>query len=147
MIHRITASGVALTGDKMQPNAANMCAGSPGKARLRTLASLDGRTLAARKVRGILRTLQAELRRKPTTVERAAMERVAVMAALAESARIRCLAGDTAVSLDDVIRADGCLRRSLRDLRVIQHRPLRRKAEPPVGAGLAAMLQARKATR
>ncbi len=50
-----------------------------------------------------------------TPAQALAVERASMLLALAEDSRARRLAGDTAVTLDDIIRLDGAIRRALRD--------------------------------
>ncbi len=98
----------------------------PGRRRrtsLITLDSLDGRSHAARQVNTILRSLQRQLRRRPTAIETSAMQRVATLQAIAEDARVRVLRGDKRISIDAVVRADGAARRAMKDLRALMRAP------------------------
>ncbi len=61
----------------------------------------------ARRVRTLKRAFQRELGRHPTVVERAAMNRAAVLSARAEAAAI-----DTSISLEDVVRIDNTASRA-----------------------------------
>jgi hypothetical protein len=111
----------------------------PGRRRktaLVTLDSLDGRSHAARQVRAICRSYRRQLGRKPTAIESAAIERAAVLAAIAEDARTRLLRGDKRVSYDDVVRADNAARRAWKDLRALMRAP---KAEFGVSDDIAAL--------
>jgi hypothetical protein len=95
----------------------------PGRRRKTALVthdSIDGRSHAARRVRALIRAMQRELGHKPTALETSAIQRAAVLQAIAEDARTRLLRGDKNVTYDDVIRADGCARRALRDLRAVR---------------------------
>jgi hypothetical protein len=134
---------VGLGGGGGAADAVQMTVTSAPKARLLTLRHLDGRTAAVRKVRGILRTLQAELGHKPSNVQRAAMERAAAMMAIAEDARARILAGDPSVSMTDVTRADNCARRAMRDLVAVGRK--RRKPKPDLA--FERLLAERRASR
>jgi hypothetical protein len=91
------------------------------KMRFITAEQLDGRTRSTRRMRELQRALQRELGHKPNELERTAIERVCVLAAIAEDARTRLLSGKPdAPSLDAVTRADNCARRALRDLRAMK---------------------------
>jgi hypothetical protein len=54
------------------------------------------------------------------------VEAAAMLAAIAEDAQARRLAGDPGVTINDVVRADGAARRAVRDLALPDER-----AEPP----------------
>ncbi len=84
-----------------------------------TIDSVDRRTRAARQVAAICRAWQRQLNRKPTHIESAAIERAAVLSVLAADARNRILRGDSGVSYDAMVRADGAARRAQRDLQAI----------------------------
>src|SRR5262249_41790703 len=96
--------------------------GRPGKMRLATIESLDGRTLAARDVHRMLRAWQRELGRKPTAIETAAMQRAAMWEVIASDLRVRLLRGDPDVTGNESTRADNCARRAAFDLAVIMRR-------------------------
>jgi hypothetical protein len=104
----------------MQTTAAEISAGSPplvrGKARLRTIESLDGRTVAARRAKELAAGFEAELGGTITATQRFAIERAAALVALSEDAKARRLAGDPTISLDAVVRIDGAAARSVRAL-------------------------------
>jgi hypothetical protein len=87
------------------------------KARLRTLESLDGRTIGARRAKELAKGFAAELAAGGlTATQRLAIERAAQLVAVAEDARVRRLAGDPSVTLDDVVRTDGAASRAVRAL-------------------------------
>jgi hypothetical protein len=86
------------------------------KQRLCTIESLDGRTIAARRARELARGFAAELGGSVTASQRLAIERAAALVALAEDARARRLAGDTAVSLEDIVRTDNAAARAVKAL-------------------------------
>lgn len=56
-------------------------------------------------------------KRQLTALEHSALRRVAYLEALAEQARVRCLAGE--VSLEDVVRMSGEARRARSDLAAV----------------------------
>jgi hypothetical protein len=76
------------------------------KAQLCTLSALDGRTVAARRARELAKGFEAELGGTVTVSRRFAIERAAALVALAEDAKARRLAGDAAITLEDVVRVD-----------------------------------------
>ncbi len=88
-------------------------------------------------VASIARALQKQLRRKPNALEKAAMARCASLMAVAEDARSRILRGDSAVSYDMAVRADGAARRALRDFWVIVRQP----RKPVRGDGLPTLAE------
>jgi hypothetical protein len=83
---------------------------------LRSLESLDGRTVGARRARELARGFQAELGGTVSATQRFAIERAAALVALAEDARARRLAGDLGVSLEDVVRTDNAAARAVKAL-------------------------------
>jgi hypothetical protein len=107
---------------KMLANNTELLAESPpsrqGKVRLCTIASLDGRTIAARRARELVAAFEAELGGVLTAGQRLAVERAAQLVALAEDARSRRLGGDMAVSLEDLVRVDNAASRAVRQLRI-----------------------------
>jgi hypothetical protein len=94
------------------------------KLRLRTLGHLDGRTTAARRAGALVATFEAELGGELTGAQRLAVHNAAALTAIAEDAQARRLAGDTSITLDDLVRATSAARRAVRDL------GLDRKREP-----------------
>jgi hypothetical protein len=86
------------------------------KPHLRTLESLDGRTVGVRRAHELAAGFEAELGGNVTASQRAAIERAATLIAVAEDARARRLAGDQAVTLDDVVRVDGAAARAVKAL-------------------------------
>jgi hypothetical protein len=115
----------------MHATAAEVLPGRRRKTPLVTLDSIDGRTHAARKVHALMRSYQRELGRKPNLIEAEAIQRAAVLQAIAEDARVRFLRGDKRVTYDAVVRADNCARRALRDLRAIGNGKREPEEEPP----------------
>jgi hypothetical protein len=101
-------------------NSAEIPSASPptarGKQRLCTIESLDGRTIAARRARELAQGFQAELGVALTATQRLAVERAAVLVALAEDTKARRLAGDIGISLDDVVRVDNAAARAVKAL-------------------------------
>ena len=94
------------------------------KTRLQTLGHLDGRTIASKRAATLAKTFAAELGGQLSDVQRVAVQNAAVMTAISEDAQTRRLAGDPAISLDDIVRAVSAARRAVRDL------GLDRKREP-----------------
>jgi hypothetical protein len=94
------------------------------KTRLQTLSHLDGRTIASKRAATLAETFAAELGGHLSDVQRIAVQNAAVMVAISEDAQTRRLAGDPAISLDDIVRAVSAARRAVRDL------GLDRKREP-----------------
>ena len=103
------------------------------KTRLQTLGHLDGRTIASKRAATLAKTFAAELGGQLSDVQRVAVQNAAVMTAISEDAQTRRLAGDPAISLDDIVRAVSAARRAVRDL------GLDRKREP-AGPSLAEYL-------
>ncbi len=102
----------------------------PGKLRLVGLGDLDGRTSAAKRARTLVIAFADELGGNLTASQGAAVESAAPLIALAEDVRARRLAGDQAISLEDVVRIDNAAARALRVLGIkpgagAQHIPLR----------------------
>lgn len=124
----------------MHGTAAEISPGYRRKGRLITFDSVDGRTLAARKVRRLLKLYQRELGRRPRPVEIELMQRCAVLQVLAEDARTRVLRGDRNVSYLEVVRADGAARRALQALQAL---PRRVRAQPDDGVPSIGELMAR----
>ena len=92
------------------------------KRRLRTVAALDGRTTAAKRVATLLRVWEAQLGDKLADGQRIAMERAASLVARAEDARARRLAGDTSISLWDTVRLDNSAARAVQQLGLPEER-------------------------
>jgi len=86
------------------------------KPHLRTLGSLDGRTVGARRARELALAFDAELGGNVTGALRAAIERAATLTALAEDAQARRLAGDLSVTLEDLVRIDNAAMRAVKQL-------------------------------
>jgi hypothetical protein len=89
---------------------------TPVRSRLRTISDLDGRTRAARRARDLAAAFAADLGGTLTAAQRLAVDRAAALCALAEDARARRLAGDTTISLEDVVRVDNAAQRAVRML-------------------------------
>jgi nucleotide-binding universal stress UspA family protein len=126
----------------MQPTTAEMQIGSgpitrpmAGKLRLVTVADLDGRTRASRRARELATTFAEEIGGSLSSAQRLAVERAAALSALAEDARVRHLAGDTSVSLEDIVRIDNASARAVKALGLGA-----RKREQKPGAALAEYL-------
>lgn len=111
-----------------------------GKTRLKTIAALDGRTVAARRAAALAATFAAELGGELSDVQRMAVQNAAALTAIAEDAQTRRLAGERNVSLDDVVRAASAARRAVRDLGLDAKRAA--PATGPTFAEIAAQAQA-----
>jgi hypothetical protein len=105
------------------------------KLRLRTIAELDGRTTAARRAGALVATFEAALGGQLTGAQRLAMHNAAALTAIAEDAQAKRLAGDTTITLDDLVRATSAARRAVRDL------GLDRKREPTAAPSLSEYLR------
>jgi hypothetical protein len=104
--------------------------------RLLTAGHLDRRTRGVKRAR----TIAAELERGwdgITPVQRQAIERASMLSALAEDLLARRLTGQP-VSLDELLRAEGCAKRAIRA--VLAERP-----EPPAPARFSPMKAVREA--
>jgi hypothetical protein len=107
-VTKVLASAEQMTADKP--------ADVRGKRRLCTIERLDGRTVAARRARELAKGFEAELGGTITTSQRFAIERAAALVALAEDAKARRLAGDAAITLEDVVRVDNSAARAVKAL-------------------------------
>jgi hypothetical protein len=96
-----------------------------GKVRLMTLDHLDRRTAAAERAIALAEAFAAELG-DLTPMQRIRVETAAALSAIAEDAQTRRLAGDSSITLDDLVRAVSAARRAVRDLGIDD-----RKHEPP----------------
>jgi hypothetical protein len=94
-----------------------------GKARLKTLAALDGRTTAAKRAAALAATFTSELGGKLTPAQTVRVEAAAALSAIAQDCQTRRLAGDTSVTLDDLVRATSAARRAVRDLNLPEASP------------------------
>jgi hypothetical protein len=103
-----------------------------GKVRLKTLRALDGRTVAARRAAALAEMFAVELGGQLTEAQLVAVQNAAALQAIAEDCQMRRLAGDTDVSLDDLVRAVSAARRAARDLGIINHKA----REPAAGLTL-----------
>jgi hypothetical protein len=106
-----------------------------GKTRLKTLAALDGRTVAARRAAALAETFAAEFGAGLTPAQRIRVETAAALTAIAEDAQTRRLAGDPMITLDDLVRAVSAARRAVRDLGLDRRRV---PASPTLSEYLAA---------
>jgi hypothetical protein len=86
------------------------------KPHLRTLESLDGRTVGARRAHELAAGFEAEVGGNVTASQRAAIERAACLLAVAEDVRARRLAGESSVSLEDLVRIDNAAMRAVKAL-------------------------------
>jgi len=86
------------------------------KARILTLGHLDRRTRASRRAAVLAQAFAAEIGGQITDSLRIRIETAAALSVIAEDAQTRRLAGDSSVSLDDLVRAVSAARRALRDI-------------------------------
>ena len=88
----------------------------PSKTRLLTLGHLDRRTRASRRAAALAEAFAAEIGGQITYSLRIRIETAAALSVIAEDAQTRRLAGDSSISLDDLVRAVSAARRALRDI-------------------------------
>jgi hypothetical protein len=87
------------------------------KLRLLSVRSLDHRTKSARRAAALAVALTEELGGNLSIREQAAVQRAAVLSAIAEDARSRALGGEAdAPSLEDLVRIDNAAARALKVL-------------------------------
>lgn len=86
------------------------------KARLLTLGHLDRRTRASRRAAALAEAFAAEIGGQISESLRIRIETAAALSVIAGDAQTRRLAGDSSVSLDDLVRAVSAARRALRDI-------------------------------
>src|SRR5262245_6144845 len=88
------------------------------KLRLISLSHLDRRTRASARARALIAAFESELANSESlsASQRIAVERAAVMVAIAEDTRARRLAGDDRVNLDDLVRCDRAAAAAVRAL-------------------------------
>jgi hypothetical protein len=98
-----------------------------------TVRHLDGRSLAFRRARAIATELAAGFGAEITKVQRQAVERAAVLCAIAEDAATRRLAGQK-IAMDEVLRAEAVAQRAVRAI----------LAERPVKPAAARVLELRR---
>jgi hypothetical protein len=110
-----------------------------GKQRLQTLAHLDQRTRASRRAHELVAAFEAEIGSKITTSQRLAIERAAMLTAIAEDAKARRLAGE-AISINDIVRADGAAHRALKAVKALGND---QRAKPDGRESLAAYIAAK----
>jgi hypothetical protein len=101
------------------------------KKRIKTVAELDGRTLAARRIATLVRMWTAALGNNLTSEQQIAVDRAATCVALAEDARCRRLSGDKSISLSDTVRLDNVASRAVNALNL----PPNGKREPEPAGG------------
>ena len=105
---------------KMRADTAGMApvlrATPPSKVRILTLGHLDRRTCASRRAAALAEAFAAEIGGQITHSLRICIETAAALSVIAEDAQTRRLAGDSSVSLDEVVRAVSAARRALRDI-------------------------------
>jgi hypothetical protein len=98
-----------------------------------TVRHLDGRSLAYRRARAIATELAAGFGAEITGVQRQAVERAALLCAIAEDLAARRLAGQS-IPMDELLRAEGVARRAVRAI----------VAERPVKPAAARVLELRR---
>jgi hypothetical protein len=86
------------------------------KLRLRTVASLDGRTTAGKRAVQLIKTFEAAIGGDLSAAQRVAVDRAATLVAIAQDAQVRRLAGDLTVSLEDIARLDNSASRAVKAL-------------------------------
>jgi hypothetical protein len=89
------------------------------------------RCRAGKRVVRLVKDLVAELGIDPTPVQRLAIERAATLQAISEDLMIRRVSGDTAITLDEVLRADHAARHALRAIGITKVRPAKRVTTLP----------------
>src|SRR5262245_2083785 len=99
-----------------------------GRLKLKTVADLDGRTRAARRAKAIVAELVQAMGGNVTLAQLQAIERAAMLCAIAEDLAARQLAG-LSVTLDEVLRAEGTARRSV--AAILANRPEPKPTERP----------------
>ena len=102
-----------------------------GKQRLRTLARLDGRTIASKRARELLTAFAAELGSEITATQRLAIERAAALVALAEDSKARRLHGSQSISLHGVMLLNGAPTRAIKPLGLNRQRKPAHLPLPP----------------
>jgi hypothetical protein len=93
------------------------------KTRLMTVEHLDRRTRASKRAREIAAELARGWDGMITAVQQQAVERAGMLCALAEDLLARRLAGQP-VSLDELLRAEGCAKRAVRTVLAERPKPL-----------------------
>src|SRR5262245_43679823 len=135
MLHICRTRDIATSMSVMQADTTELGAGSEagavgkprrlaGKRRLVTLDHLDHRTRASRRARALAATFRRALGGDLTDPQKLAVQSAAALMAISEDAQARRLAGDPAVTLDDLERTARMARAAVRDL------GLDRKREP-----------------
>ena len=109
-----------------------------------TVRHLDGRSLAYRRARAIATELAAGFGAEITKVQRQAVERAAVLCAIAEDLATRRLAGQP-VPMDELLRAEGVARRAVQA--IVAERPVKPRGLERARARWEAAEQAAQAAR
>jgi hypothetical protein len=115
--------------ENMPAEATQLQGESGPKARLVAVDRLDQRTRNARAIRKLVRAYQADLARKPTAAEKAAMLRAAGLTVLASNALAGCLVGARGASFTEAVRLDNAARRALKDMRGARRKPKERSLQ------------------
>jgi hypothetical protein len=113
-----------------------------GKSRFVTVKHLDRRTIAAKRAAALAKEFETELGGGLSVTQRAAVERAATLAACAEDARVRRLAGDPSVNLDDLVRVDRLADLAIRRLGIGNRKSADAAAAVESFADIAARAQA-----
>jgi hypothetical protein len=95
---------------------------------LRTMHDIDRRSRAYRRVRAVVVELTQAVGGNVSPAQRQAIERAAMLCAIADDLAARQLAG-LSVTLDEVLRADGTARRAVRA--ILANRPEPKPTERP----------------
>jgi hypothetical protein len=90
--------------------------GRKGKTRLRTLAKLDQRTVAARRARELIALWTKALGGAPTPVEQMAISHAAACKVLCEDFQARRLAGDASVTAEQLVKLSNIMTRAVNAL-------------------------------
>jgi hypothetical protein len=94
----------------------SLAADPRSKARILTLGHLDRRTRASRRAATLAEAFAAEIGGQITDSLRIRIETAAALSVIAEDAQTRRLAGESSISLDDLVRAVSAARRALRHI-------------------------------
>jgi hypothetical protein len=109
-----------------------------------TVRHLDGRSLAYRRARAIATELAAGFGAEITGVQRQAVERAAVLCAIAEDLAARRLAGQK-IAMDELLRAEAVAQRAVRA--ILAERPVKPRGLERARARWEAAEQAAQAAR
>src|SRR5215813_5743349 len=125
---------------EMHPRKREMPHSRLRRLKLHTIRHLDGRSIAARRAKAVVRELTQALGGTVSPMQLQAIERAAMHVVIAEDFAARRLAGEP-VSLDETLRAEGVARRSVQA--ILANRP--EKSVPPPFSPMKAMREAARA--